>query len=337
MLEHYWYIACRSKNLGKKPLGIRIMNKNLVLFRTAQCDVAALEDRCAHRNSPLSLGHVSGDTLQCPYHGWCYGIDGKLVEIPSLSQSATLPEVKARHCYPCVEQDGYVWISLHPETVEPIPTRLPHIDTAGWTSFHMQTHFDAPVEACLENFLDCPHATFVHKGWFRSPTSKTVRVQLRWLDDGAEVEYFQEPREKSVVWWLLSPSNTKMKHTDRFIAPNISRVDYEFSNGLRYIITSVCTPLSSRETMVHTTISFKYGRIGKLVRLFFEPLSRIIIRQDVEMLNAMQKNIDRFDRVSFTSCEADLLTPHIKQWRAAIKNGDAPPAKQPMMEFDIRI
>jgi len=199
----------------------------------------------------------------------------------------------------------------------------------------MQTRFDAPVEACLENFLDCPHATFVHRRWFRAPTGKKVRVKLRSLADGAEAEYFHEPREKSLVWWLLSPANTQMKHTDRFIAPNISRVDYEFSNGFHYIITSVCTPLTARRTEVYTTITFRYGRIGKLVRLLFEPLSRIIIRQDVKMLNAMQKNIDRFGGARFNSSEADLLAPHIIRWREAIRNDSAPPPSGQGRELDI--
>ena len=313
------------------------MGTNLVLFRAAHNGVAALEDRCAHRNSPLSSGNVCGNTLQCPYHGWCYAADGKLVDIPALNESAELPEVSPLRCYPCVEQDGYIWICLHDEPANPAPLRLPQINAIGWTSFHMQTRFHAPLEACLENFLDCPHATFVHKGWFRSPTSRTVRVELRTREDGAEVEYFHEPREKSLVWWLLSPSNTEMKHTDRFIAPNISRVDYEFPNGFHYIITSVCTPLSRHDTLVHTTISFHYGRIGKLIRLFFEPLSKIIIRQDVAMLNAMQRNIDRFERTEFNSSDADFLAPEIRRWREAMRKGEAPRGGNQVREFEIRL
>jgi phenylpropionate dioxygenase-like ring-hydroxylating dioxygenase large terminal subunit len=337
MLDRYWYIACRSKVLRKKPLGIRIMGTNLVLFRAAQKGVAALEDRCAHRGSPLSRGSVCGEALQCPYHGWRYDTDGRLLQVPALVETAELPDISPRRCYPCVEQDGYVWVSLHHEPVAAVPLRLPNIDTAGWTSFHLQTRFAAPLEACLENFLDCPHATFVHRGWFRSPTSRTVKVQLRVRDDGAEVEYFHEPREKSLVWWLLSPFNTQMKHTDRFIAPNISRVDYEFSNGFHYIITSVCTPLSRDDTLVHTTISFHCGKIGKLIRLYFEPLSRIIIRQDVAMLNAMQENIDRFEQAEFTSSEADLLATEIRRWRQAIRKGESLPSEKTVREYEIRL
>ncbi len=87
-----------------------------------------------------------------------------------------------------------------------------------------------------------------------------------------------------------------MRHTDRFIAPATSRVDYEFSDGRYYIITSSCTPVGAHETQVYTVISFRFGRIGALVRLFFEPLSHVIIRQDTRMLRLQQANLRRFGR-----------------------------------------
>ncbi|MDH3763797.1 MAG: Rieske 2Fe-2S domain-containing protein, partial [Gammaproteobacteria bacterium] len=69
MLEDYWYIACRSNNLRRKPLALTIMGQHLALFRSEAGTVAALQDRCAHRNAPLSQGKVCEESLQCPYHG----------------------------------------------------------------------------------------------------------------------------------------------------------------------------------------------------------------------------------------------------------------------------
>ena len=336
MLERYWYIACRSRSLRKRPLAVTIMGRRLVLFRAAARQPVACEDRCAHRNSPLSSGRVCDGMLQCPYHGWSYDDRGRLARIPALD-GADLPRDVCIETFPCIEQDGYIWVSPGVDPLVAAPLELPHIQEAGWTSFRMQTRFNAPVEACLENFLDCPHAAHVHRHWFRAPIGKKVPTRVRGLEDGAEAEYFHEPREKSLVWWLLSPRSGEMKHTDRFIAPNISRVDYEFANGLHYIITSVCTPLDDRSTEVFTTISFKYRRIGPLIRLFFEPLSRIIIRQDVDMLDAMQNNIDQFGGAEFVCSDADLLAPHIRRWRQAIRNGDDLPGAQAPRDIDIHL
>jgi hypothetical protein len=206
------------------------------------------------------------------------------------------------------------------------PRRFQHLGEEGWTSFCMRTVFESTVDACLENFLDCPHATFVHRYWFRAPTAKQVRCTVRTLADGAEAEFFDEPREKSAVWWLLAPRSGPMRHVDRFVAPNTSEVEYEFPNGLHYVITSSCTPLPGRQTLVHTVVSFRWRGRGALVRLFFEPLSRMIIRQDVRMLGLRRPAPPGGPGAALASTPADVLGPQIQAWRRALIAGTAPPA-----------
>jgi len=327
MLEGYWYIACRSKELRKKPLSRQLFGLHLVFFRDDSGHVKALEDRCRHRNAPLSKGKVCENTIQCPYHGWRYHADGRIAEIPTMpgSERNSYPDgIQDYHCY---EQQGYIWVCLAEEPVEARPLPFPNLGEAGWVSFHMKTRFNASVEACLENFLDCPHATYVHRGWFRSPTNKKVRAILRTLPDGAEVEYFEEPRENSAVWSLLSSGKATMKHTDRFIAPATTRVDYEFSNGMHYTITSSCTPIEKGVTDVSTVITFRVKWIGRLVRLYFKPLSKHIIKQDVNILNLQSENIKKFGGAEFVVMDADLLFRPIMQWRNALENGTEPPAE----------
>ena len=190
----------------------------------------------------------------------------------------------------------------------------------------MNKHFHAPVAQCLENFLDCPHAVYVHRGLFRSPTRQAMQAELRYLADGAEVEYHGEPRRQSVVWDTLQNSRAQMHHTDRFIAPNTSRVDYIFSDRKHYIITSSCTPINERETQVHTVISYKYGKLAPLIRLFFQPLSHIIIGQDIKMLKRQHDTIQRFGgKPRFYRSHADLLLPAIEAWRKALDENTPPP------------
>jgi phenylpropionate dioxygenase-like ring-hydroxylating dioxygenase large terminal subunit len=320
----HWQIAAPSRQLRRKPLAVFVDERHLVLFRTASGAVGALEDRCAHRNAPLSAGRVCGEHIQCPYHGWQYDQDGRLANIPALEPGcADLGAHGVRH-FRVAESQGFVWVAPAGHSGE--PPQFPHLDERGWTSFVMQTRFSATIEACLENFLDCPHATFVHRYWFRAPTARPVRAVVRTLADGAIAEFFAEPRKKSLVWWLLAPRKGSMRHTDRFIAPAMSRVDYEFPSGLHYIISSSCTRRTATETEVFTVMSFKWGWLGPLIRLYFEPLSRRIIRQDVDMLAAQQANVERFGGARFASTRADLLGRHIVAWRQALASGATPPA-----------
>src|SRR5260221_12219707 len=168
-----WLIACRSRELSRhRPLGVLADKAPIVLFRDAAGVVCALEDRCAHRNAPLSKGRMREGRLQCGYHGWSYDRDGLLVEVPALADDGAPLETCSVRRYYATEQEGFVWISLAERRPELAPPEFPHYQEPGWTSFVMKNLFEAPIEACLENFLDCPHATFLHRYWFRTPTAR---------------------------------------------------------------------------------------------------------------------------------------------------------------------
>lgn len=306
----------------------------LVLFRDADGHACALEDRCAHRHAPLSAGRVSDEGIECPYHGWTWDGAGRLAVLPATGErgdacraahaSLTVPAHAVR------ELQGFVWVASGTGPSPPAPPLgFPHLGEPGWTSFVMRTRFDADVDTCLENFLDCPHATFVHRHWFRAPTARRVAATVTRLDDGVQATFRDEPREKSLVWWLLAPRGGQMQHTDRFVAPARSQVDYAFPNGWRYSITSSCTEVRADRTDVTTVISFRTPGIGPLVRLYFEPLSRWIIRQDVRIVALRARNRERFEACGMTarpqaSVHADLLGPLVVRWRGDLAAGREP-------------
>jgi len=340
MLRDYWYIACQSAALAKKPVAFTAFGLPLVAFRDGNGKAGVLIDKCAHRNAPLSAGKICDGHLQCPYHGWSYDTRGQVQLIPACatgSEAAAASRSLKIDAYECIEQDDYVWFSLSPSPATERPLNFAHKNDPGWTSFTMDTLFEGPVDTCLENFLDCPHATFVHRYWFRKPTSKPVAAVVSTTADGAQAEYFDEPREGSVVWSLLSRSKSTMSHTDRFIAPATSRVDYRFSDKRHYIITSSCTPIDENTTRVHTVISFRFGKIGWLVKLFFKPLSQRIIKQDVEMVRMQQQNIRRFGKKRYQIIEQDLLYKHIVQWRSQLEKNNQPPPSTDVQKVNILI
>ncbi|MGE0311992.1 MAG: Rieske 2Fe-2S domain-containing protein [Lautropia sp.] len=332
-----WQIACPSRALRARPVSRLLSGRPVVLYRDATGRAHALQDRCAHRRAPLSAGRVRAEGLECPYHGWVYDGDGHLVRVPALPAACDARDRAACEAaairvpaFAVRERQGYVWVASRPgdaPDVEPLP--FPHLGEAGWTSFRMRTRFDADVSTCLENFLDCPHATFVHRYWFRAPLARAVGAVISRTDDGVQVSFTEEPREKSLVWWLLAPRGGEMTHTDRFVAPARSQVDYGFPNGWRYSITSSCTEIDEQRTEVHTVMSFRTAGVGPLIRLYFEPLSRLIIRQDARIIALRARNIERFDDAgdddaTETSTQADLLGPLVRRWRADLAAARAP-------------
>lgn len=331
MLEDYWYIVLPSRKLKNKPIAVTLFDKPYVIFKS-HGNIVALEDRCAHRHAPLSKGKICDGHIQCPYHGWQYDHTGTLKHIPSLGKPTQTLKIKS---FPAIDDGSYIWICPSGNPSHPKPLPFLCLQEKGYSTFRLQNRFSAPVDHCLENFLDCPHATHVHDFWFRTHANQSTKATVRTLHDGAEVEYFKEPREKSIVWWMLSNAKSSMRHTDRFIAPATSRVEYQFSDQRHYIITSHCTPVTNQHTEVYTTITFKFGAIAWIIRPFFHLLSNLIIKQDVDILAQQAKTISQFPESNFMSTEADLLYPHIYAFRNAIIHNQPLPQPTPAKEVEI--
>ena len=60
-LRNYWYVAATDTRDRRKPLGRIILGEPIVFYRLEDGTPVALEDRCAHRHLPLSMGKLVGD------------------------------------------------------------------------------------------------------------------------------------------------------------------------------------------------------------------------------------------------------------------------------------
>ena len=93
--RHWYPVALASEVTGAAPRAVRCAGRQIVLFRDTDRVARALEDRCAHRRAPLSLGKIMSDgLLACPYHGWRYeGATGRCRVIPNLAAHEAVPSI----------------------------------------------------------------------------------------------------------------------------------------------------------------------------------------------------------------------------------------------------
>ncbi len=315
MLIENWYIACLSSELKNQPITRTLYDVHLVLFRGNNGTPVALIDRCLHRASLLSAGTVENGTLICPYHGWSYNQNGEVVHVPSEGDH----QLKGNRCqktYLTCEQEGVVWIYMgknlqNAEQQRPSIWKFPNYGQPGWIHYVMVTDFENEATNLVENFMDVPHTVFVHKGWFRNKSLKKVPMTVETKNAGVLVTYHQDQDEIGVlIKKLLNPQNAPMKHTDHFIFPNITNVEYSFGNRYQYVINSQITPITTMKSRVYTYIAYKLPYLGFFLKPFIQFYTRRVIEQDVTIMAIQSKNLNLGQMPTFHSTPAD--EPHLQ-------------------------
>jgi phenylpropionate dioxygenase-like ring-hydroxylating dioxygenase large terminal subunit len=302
-----WYVACESRDLGKAPLARTILDTPMVLFRGEGGKAAALLDRCAHRNVPLSLGKIVDCRLECRYHGWQYGTSGRCEKIPGLVHDF---DRIAKHVpgYPTVEQDGFVWVYTAPGADAPTkPFALAPL-AAGETRVRRAVVVESPLHAALENALDVPHTAVLHRGLFRGDrVPHRIKARVSRTGDGIQAEYLGEPRPEGLAAKLLAPSGGVVTHFDRFILPSIAQIEYRLGDDTHFVVNSICTPVDGFLTRIHAVISFRTRLPGWLLKPLLAPVATRIFKQDASILKAQAGSLQKFGGEHYSSTAIDVL------------------------------
>ena len=306
-----WYVACWSRDLGRRPLARTLFGRPIVLFRGEAGRASALLDRCAHRNVPLSLGRTVGDRLECAYHGWQYDGAGVCQLVPGLERTTggTGAHVPS---YPVVEQQGFVWVNVG-ESAAGRPYEFPLLDRADYTTVRAVFDLEAPLVAAIENVLDVPHTAFVHRGLFRGGRRNPVTAVVRPAADRVEVEFVGEPRPSGLAARILAVGDGTVEHFDRFLLPSIAEVEYRLGDRAHLFTSAALTPIDDAHTRMFTVTSLRSPLPGFVARFALEPIARRIVHQDIRILRTQTDAVRRFGGEDYFSTELDLIGPRAER------------------------
>jgi len=161
-IRNTWYVAGWDKEVGETNLFSRtIIGIPVLMYRTADGTLHALEDRCCHRGAPLSIGRREGDCVRCMYHGLKFDATGQCVEAPA--QQRIPPQARVKK-FPVLERNRWIWIWMgDAEKADPdlIPDTHWLADPA-WRSLDGYIHYDTNYLLIADNLLDFSHLPFVH-------------------------------------------------------------------------------------------------------------------------------------------------------------------------------
>ena len=148
-----------------------VAGESLIVVRDQDADVRGFYNVCRHRGTRLREekdGH--SPAIQCPYHAWTYGLDGRLVGAPHMDKVEGFD--KGEHSLHAIELalwEGFVFVNLADE-----PTPLEEVFAPLARKF---THWNLPKlrsakrieydvranwKLIFENYSECYHCPGVH-------------------------------------------------------------------------------------------------------------------------------------------------------------------------------
>ncbi|MBT9598590.1 MAG: aromatic ring-hydroxylating dioxygenase subunit alpha [Vitreoscilla sp.] len=188
-IRNCWYVAAwEHELLGDTLMARTILGESVLLYRKADGTPVALDNRCAHRQAPLSLGRKVGDTVRCMYHGLRFGADGRCVEVPG--QERIAPGLCQRS-YPIVQRDRWLWIWMGDparadESLLPDTFSLKHPDWAYKPGGYL--HYQADYLLICDNLLDFSHLSYVHEKTLGGSTGiAEVKPRIEKLPHGLRI------------------------------------------------------------------------------------------------------------------------------------------------------
>jgi phenylpropionate dioxygenase-like ring-hydroxylating dioxygenase large terminal subunit len=150
-----WQMACREEELPRvgDTLVYDICDDSILLVRSAPDQIKAYYNACLHRGRQLRSEPGCVHELRCPFHGFCWSLDGALTQIPTpwdfphlVGEDMSLPEVKVG------TWGGFVFINMDPDS-EPLEDYLGNLDA----------HFEKwPLE---ERFIDAYVSKVMRANW----------------------------------------------------------------------------------------------------------------------------------------------------------------------------
>ncbi len=332
-----WYPLAWSRELADRPLARTLYGTPLVVFRGEGGAPAALLDRCAHRNVPLSLGCTVRGGIECAYHGWQFSPAGCVTHVPGLCVAP--PDKRLVPSFATREKDGLVFVYGVPDVVPSSEPYAPSPLGAGYTTVTRAVDAQGSLHATLENALDVPHTAFVHRGLFRGATPQKHRIKavVTRSADRVVTEYVGEPRPSGLIGRILSPSGGVVVHHDRFIMPSIAEVEYRIGTENHILVTAYGLPVDDFETRLFAVVRFKLRLPGWLVRPLLEPIALRIFAQDARILAAETAAIARFDGEHFMSTELDLMGPQMWTLLRRAERGTEVAADEPPFVREIEL
>ena len=168
-----WLCVARIEELAEAGdyMTFRICGEPIIVTRNQAGELGAFANVCRHRGVEVASGNGNTAEFSCPYHGWLYDLDGRLVGAPYMKEAAGFDPAACR--LDQVRLDtwaGWVFVNFDRDAM-PLADFVAELENDfAWLrhdEFRLANKFEMEFECnwklIVENLLDFYHLATLHK------------------------------------------------------------------------------------------------------------------------------------------------------------------------------
>lgn len=266
-----------------------IAGEPVLVARAKDGVLRAFSNVCRHRASIVAEGQGRAANLRCPYHGWTYGLDGRLLACPEFEgvldwdkSTSGLPPYRVEIWGP------YVFVNQDPaapsltEVFGDIPEEVAKIGCeVDKLEFSERRDYVIPCnwKVYIDNYLEGYHLPSSHPSLFRELDYANYRVDtrryyslqhapIRPLKPGQENRRYESDGLRALYYWIF---------------PNFMLNVYPDNMNANIIV-----PLGPDKTL---TIFEWFGYSGSKVRSESVAFADEIQQEDIKICESVQKGL----------------------------------------------
>jgi Rieske 2Fe-2S family protein len=174
IFSNHWLCVGHQSQLAKPGdyFVQEVAGESLILLKDQRGELRGFYNVCRHRGTRLCEQKAGQfrETLQCPYHAWTYGLDGRLVGAPHMDKVDGFDKAEhSLHSVSLALWEGFVFVTLG-KTPEPLATvfaplagkfthwNLPKLLSARRIEYDVRANW----KLIFENYSECYHCPLVH-------------------------------------------------------------------------------------------------------------------------------------------------------------------------------
>ena len=306
-VRNAWYVAAWDHEIGRDLRRRIVLGEPLVLYRREDGKPVALEDRCCHRQAPLSMGKLKGDIVECPYHGLQFDASGACVRVPSQERIPSSARVRS---YPVVERNHWIWIwpgdaaKADPALIEDFHW----MDDPAWRAAGSYMHVEGNYLLIVENLLDTTHLPFLHPDTLGTDAFARSEFEVsregdritvaRWLMNELPAAFHKQmgdfPDGMKVDRWQIThyapPSFVKLDVGSSPVGTGARQGDR--SQGMNMWNLNAITPETGKTAHYFFAQAWNFKLDERWIGDMLRQQIHNIFLEDLAMIKAQQRNMD---------------------------------------------